>query len=184
MLYHGSPVSGLRMIEPSVTAYFGKPKQVCLTSLLPMALFYGTRHFEYAYGFTSSGKIYYEEYFPDALRTIYSGKCASLYYCAENSAFTRTAIPNEYVSGEAVPVLKEQQIPDLLEALLEQERQGTLQIIRYAEQKPEMREWVVNAERDVIIEHGLLNMNTPFARYMRETYPASWKLAAQGGSKL
>ena len=45
MLYHGSPVSGLRELQPSVTKYFGKPRQVCLTASLPMALMYGAKHF-------------------------------------------------------------------------------------------------------------------------------------------
>ena len=33
-LYHASPVKGLRELRPSVTQYFGKPKQVCLTASL------------------------------------------------------------------------------------------------------------------------------------------------------
>lgn len=46
-LYHASPVTGLTVLRPGVTAYFGKPKQVCLTALKPMALLYGIKHFEY-----------------------------------------------------------------------------------------------------------------------------------------
>ena len=180
MLYHCSPVRGLRTLVPSETAYFGKPTQVCMTSLLPMALLYGVRHFEYTYGYTRDGRLYYEEYFPDALRTIYAGKQASLYCCAPAPRFQRTEIPNEYVSAEPVPVRAEREVPDVLEALLEQERCGALRVVRYAEQTPEMRAWVTEAERDVILGHGLLGQESPFARYMRETYPQSWSLAQRG----
>ena len=31
-----------------------------------MALMYSVRNFEYTYGYTKAGQIYYEEYFPDA----------------------------------------------------------------------------------------------------------------------
>lgn len=68
-LYHCSPTPGLKVLRPSVTQYFGKPRQVCLTASLPMALLYGIKHFEYAYGYTRDGRIYYEEYFPNALRS-------------------------------------------------------------------------------------------------------------------
>ena len=39
-LYHASPTAGLTVLRPSVTEFFGKPRQVCLTSLKPMALLY------------------------------------------------------------------------------------------------------------------------------------------------
>ena len=61
VLYHCSPTAGLKILQPSVTKYFGKPRQVCLTASVPMALFYGVKHFEYTYGYTREGKIYYEE---------------------------------------------------------------------------------------------------------------------------
>ena len=41
VLYHCSPIGGLTVLEPGVTKYFGKPRQVCLTASLPMALLYG-----------------------------------------------------------------------------------------------------------------------------------------------
>ena len=61
-LYHASPTAGLTVLRPSVTEFFGKPRQVCLTSLKPMALLYGIKHFEYAYGYAKDGGLYYEEY--------------------------------------------------------------------------------------------------------------------------
>ena len=80
-LYHASPTAGLTVLRPSVTEFFGKPKQVCLTALKPMALLYGVRHFEYTYGYRKDGGLYYQEYFPGALEELYRGRRASLYRC-------------------------------------------------------------------------------------------------------
>ena len=46
VLYHCSPTARLKILHPSVTKYFGKPRQVCLTASVSMALFYGVKHFE------------------------------------------------------------------------------------------------------------------------------------------
>ena len=181
VLYHVSPTPGLTVLKPSVTKYFGKPRQVCLTASLPMALMYGIRHFEYAYGYTRDGRIYYEEYFPNALEELYRGKAAFLYTCYCRPYLERTAIPHEYVTPNEVPVDGELPIPDVCEALLEQERLGALKIVRWDEMDEGRRRWVVRAEADTIREHGLLAQpDDPFARYMQEKYPKSWALAADG----
>ena len=180
-LYHCSPAAGLTVLRPSETKYFGKPRQVCLTASLPMALMYGVKHFEYTYGYTRERQIYYEEYFPNALEEIYRGKAASLYRCAFRADMTATDIPNEYVTPDEVPVLEETVIPDVCEALLEQERLGALRIVRWADVSEDRRAWIVQAEMETILEKGLLGQDTPFARYMREKYPVIWAMAQTGG---
>ena len=179
ILYHASPVKGLRELRPSVTQYFGKPRQVCLTACLPMALLYGVRHFEYPYGYTREGRICYEEYFPNALREVYGGKPASLYRCAWREDMETTAIPNEYVTPSPVPVLEEIPIPDVYAALLEQEGLGALTIVRYQDMTERRLAWVREAEAQTILEKELLHVHQddPFARYLREHYPDSWALA-------
>ena len=179
-LYHCSPTTGLTVLRPSVTKYFGKPKQVCLTASLPMALLYGVKHFEYTYGYTRAGEIYYEEYFPHALEELYQGRVASLYTCALREDMERTRISNEYVTPREVPVEGETIIPDVYEALLEQEWLGALRIVRWPDMSEAQRKWIERAEADVIREQGLLaRPDEPFACYMREKYPESWARALQ-----
>lgn len=178
-LYHCSPVGGLCVLQPNTTKFFDKPRQVCLTASLPMALMYGAKHFEYTYGYIQGEDIYYQEYFPDALEKIYRGKSAWLYRCALREDMQTTQIPNEYVTPQPVPVLEKDFIPDVYEALLEQERLGALRIIRYAEMTERRRQWILNAEAEVVVKNNLLHENSPFARYIRETYPESWELARQ-----
>ena len=163
-----------------MTPYFGKPRQLCLTELLPMALFYGIRHFEYPYGFTQAGELYYMEQFPDALAELYGGKSASLYLCEEREGMERTAIPHEVVTTEPVPVREEILIPDLLAALRERERQGTVRLIPWERVDEANRRWIVDAERREILDRGLLDrLEDPMARYLREKYPESWALARE-----
>lgn len=171
--YHCSPVRGLKVLEPGVPKSFDKPAGVYLSTLLPMALMYGVRNFEYTYGYTRERQIYYEEYFPGALETLYRGKSASLYICAPKSV-TTTAIPNEAVSTEAVTVLEEIVLDDVCEALLEHERLGTLVIRRYEELTPKMLEWIRNTEAEEIRKRNLIQLGGLMADYMREHYPQSW----------
>ena len=178
-LYHCSPTAGLTVLRPNESR-FGKPSQVCLTASLPMALLYGIKHFEYAYGYTRDGRIYYEEYFPNALEELYRGRSASLYLCAGRGDMEPTAIPNEYVTGVEVSVAAERPIPDVLAALLEQARMGALKIVRWEEMGEKRRRWIVRAEADTIREKKLLaRPGDPFARYLRGKYPESWALAVR-----
>ena len=99
--YHASPAGGLQVLELRKSPYFDKPTQVCLTSLRAMALFYLIRNYEYAYGYTRQGKLYFDEPFPDALKKLYSGKSGWLYTCEEGN-YEKTEIPNEFVSSQPV----------------------------------------------------------------------------------
>ena len=76
--YHCSPTPGLTLLEPRTPEFNNKPQAVYLAELFPMALLYGIHNFEYAYGFTKEKALYYSEYFPDALKTLYAGKSASV----------------------------------------------------------------------------------------------------------
>lgn len=174
--YHCSVAAGLTVLEPRKPESFDKPARVYMTTLLPMALMYGVRNFEYTYGYTREGEIYLEEYFPNMLEELYREKSASLYICAPEAVET-TRIPNEAVSAQAVAVLEEIQIPDVCEALLEQQRLGNLTIRRYEELSPKTREWIRRVEADVIRE--LLDDTGPKADYYRKHYPESWAMAAR-----
>ena len=172
--YHCSPAAGLTLLRPGKPKAFDKPPRVYMTTLLPMALMYSVQNYEYTYGYTKDGQIHFDEYFPNELEILYRGKSANLYVCAP-AAVETTQIPNEAVSTQDVPILSETVIPDAYEALLEQERLGTLVIRRYHELPDRMLEWIRKAETDVIRKHDLLNNPGPMADYYREHYPQSWQ---------
>ncbi len=176
--YHCSPTAGIRTLEPRKPESFEKPARVYMTTLLPMALMYSISNYEYTYGYTREGQIYLEEYFPDALETLYRGKSASLYICNPESTET-TRIPNERITEKAVPVIQEIPILDACEALLEQERLGNLVIYRYHQLSVKKLEWISKVEAEGILKSDLLNNPGPMADYYREHYPKSWQLAKE-----
>ncbi len=181
--YHGSPICGITVLEPRKPEAFDKPARVYLTTLLPMALLYGIQNFEYSYGYTKKGQIYLDEYFPNALEELYRGKSGSLYICAPESA-EPGRIPNEVVSEKAVPIVQEIPIPDVCEALLEQERLGALVIHRYRELTQPMLDWIRKAEADCIRKNNLLNRPGKMADYYRTHYPESWAMAAEQETQI
>lgn len=173
--YHCSPTSGLTLLQPGKPKSFDKPARVYLTTLLPMALMYSVRNYEYTYGYTREGQIYLDEYFPDALEILYRGKAASLYLCdPENTE--PTPIPNEAVSEKPVPIIREIRIPDAAEALLEQERLGTLVIHRYHELSEGALAWIRKTEAGCIRNADMIRNPGPMADYYRTHYPESWAI--------
>lgn len=176
MYYHCSSIQGLKVLKPRKPEYFEKPGFVYMTTSLPMALMYGIRNFEYTYGYTKEGQIYYEEFFPNALRELYAEKAASLYICTPSAAET-TEIPNEVVSKSPVTVAEERHIPDVLEAILEQERLGCLRIRRYHQLSERTLKWIRKTEAEEIREKNLLHIPGPMADYMKLRYPESWAMA-------
>ena len=175
--YHCSPTAGLAVLEPRKPEHFEKPGRVYMTSLLPMALMYGIRNFEYTYGYAKDGQIYLDEYFEDAL-LLYRGKSASVYICEPEEA-ENTRIPNEWVSSLPVKVVEEIRIPDVYEALLEEERKGTLIIYRFHTLSERKRQWIFEAEKREILENNLQHTPGPRADYMRLHYPDSWRAAEE-----
>lgn len=173
--YHCLPISGLTILQPGKPASFDKPARVYMTTLLPMALMYSIQNYEYTYGYNKEGQIYLDEYFPNALEILYRGKRASLYLCDPESTES-TRIPNEVVSEKAVPILKEIEIPDACEALLEQERLGTLEIRRYHTLPEKAFPWILKTEAECIRKAGIINTSGPMADYYRTHYPDSWEI--------
>lgn len=177
--YHGSPQGGLTRLTPRVSPVFGGEKVVYLTSLLPMALMYTIRHFEYTYGYhwqdERPGQMFYEEYYPNALQELYGGKRGFLYVC-ETGDYQSTKKPNEWVSKQPVVVLDVMEIQDALEALLEQERAGYLRIRRFDTLTKKDLVWVRATQKETILKMGLITTpESDFARFMQEKYPDSWQ---------
>jgi hypothetical protein len=119
---------------------------------------YGVHNYEYTYGYTQEKKIIFDEYFPDEMAVLYKGKSASLYICQPDSVET-TRIPNEAVAEHPVPVVEEIHIPDVYEALLEQERIGALLVRRHHELTEKMLAWIRKNQTDIILEKDILHDN-------------------------
>jgi hypothetical protein len=112
------------------------------------------------------------------LEILYRGKTASLYSCDPDVTET-TRIPNEVLSETAVPVIDEIYISDACEALMEQERLGTLVIHRYHTLSERKKDWIQKVEAESIRKGNMLNTPGPMADYYRAHYPDSWSMVQQ-----
>lgn len=182
LYYHCSPLSGLMTLQPNKSIYFESKQAVHLTSLLPMALMYGIKNYEYTYGFRfengQAKSMYYDETFPNALTKLYQGKAGSLYVCAQGD-YQTTKKPFEYISFEPVTVLEERRVPDLLAAFLDLEQKGELEIIRYNQQSKGSLDYYRRLEKEVIKKQNLLTTPGPYADYIKTAYPDSWQDALE-----
>ena len=178
--YHASPTGGLQMLEPRKSPYFDKPTQVCLTSLRAMALFYLIRNYEYAYGYTRQGKLYFDDPFPNALKKLYAGKSGWLYIC-EDGDYKKTEIPNEFVSAQPVRITGAEYIPDAYEAFLREQAAGNIQLLDYAhfasdpEKFAKKRAWLQKAISEEIRKKEIWKApDSDRAHYYQENYPEIW----------
>lgn len=96
-----------------------------------MALFYLIRNYEYAYGYTRQGKLYFDDPFPNALKKLYAGKSGWLYTC-EDGDYEKTEIPNEFVSAQPVRIVGAEYIPDAYVAFLREQEAGNILLLDYA----------------------------------------------------
>ena len=132
MLYHVSPVAGLKNLVPKVSTH-GKAYVYAVENLVTGLLF-GAKwdDFDFELSTNEQGRPVLCECYPDAFRAIYQGRGCSV-YTVDDEGFERgrTSWEPELVCEREVPILEEQAIPDLYERLLREEAQGRLTIRRY-----------------------------------------------------
>lgn len=132
MLYHVSPVSGLRELRPRVSTH-GRA-YVYAAETEAMGLLFGAKQDDLDLLIDLDGGVptVYECY-PEALRAVYEGKRCSVYELREEG-FCRdvTSWAGELCCETAVPVERETVVEDLYRRLLEEEARGALRLHRYA----------------------------------------------------
>lgn len=163
ILYHGSSTAGIDKLLP-FTSNDQKP-YVYLTHSEVLAAIYShnplTRpngYFTYWWG--KDGKLYYDEYFENQTKEIYSGQKGFVYECAGDYP-RMDKMPWVYLSEEPVQVVKCTEIPDIYEKLLCYEREGLLTINRWHEASEKQREIWVNVVRRSLEKKDL---STPLAQ--------------------
>lgn len=133
MLYHVSPVPGIKVLEPRVSTH-GKSYVYAIENLATGLLF-GVHKDDFDFMISTDPETDFPtclECYPGALERVYKGKSCSIYE-VEDKGFLRgqTSWSTELVSETAVTVQREIPVPDLYERLLEEEKQGNLCIYRF-----------------------------------------------------
>ena len=132
MLYHVSPESGLKTIQPHTSTH--KKAYVYAVENMVTGLLFGVKmdDFDFIISTDESGVPCVYECYPDAFRKVYQGKFCSV-YTVDDSGFQRgmTSWSPELVCEKEVEVINELVIDDLYKQLLEEEQNGHLNIFRY-----------------------------------------------------
>ena len=173
MLYHVSPVAGLKILQPRVSTH-GKAYVYAVENMVAGLLF-GVRHDDFDFIISNNEKgtpILYECY-PDALKSVYQGKNCSVYYINDDGfQRNKTSWDVELVCENEVQVIDERIIDDLYNRLLDEEKHGNLIIHRY-EYCPEYRKRISNQIVDRLIRweidlESIIRRDNRFSTYYKE----------------
>ena len=131
MLYHASPVSGLKELTPHLSSHqdayvYGIRSKIA-------ALLFGAPKDDFDLLMdVQDGRAVVFECYPRALEAIYSGKHCSLYTVADSGFLSgQTGWEEELVCPGAVPVLGEEVVEDLYQKILAASAEGDCQIHFY-----------------------------------------------------
>ena len=158
MLYHASQTPDITVLEPRVSnegvprVYFSDKRENVLVYLSNAVEkicredgFSHTGKWQKwaSYGFTKDGRLQFQEYWEDALADTYRGVSGYIYTVERTDAVVPfEKIPNSFWTEKPQRVVSAEYVPDALEALLEAEREGKIDILRYADLPAKMREWL------------------------------------------
>jgi len=122
-----------------------------------------------AYGFTADGRQRIEEYCPNALVNTYKGVSGYIYRAESitDSGLT-IQIRDAAASSEPVEVSGVEFVPDAYEAILQAERDGLIDILRYEDMPEAMREW---RERTIQKEFENAVEQPEYRHFLRGNFP-------------
>ena len=183
-LYHGSGYSGIIELKACSKLHNTDEKVVYLTDNIPYALYYiwDEEHngcsMKHITGWIKDGVAYYQEQFPDQLKTFYKGVSGYLYYISKNSAI-QSVEDREcmYYSLEDTIVTKADYILDVYEELLKYEASGKFKVLRYNEQSEKRQDELIDLIATAIIKSHFYKENEAKAQFMKKHFVKAWEKA-------
>ena len=183
-LYHGSITPGITKLQARSKLHRSETQVVYLTDSIPYALFYiwDSQHNGYSGKYVTGGfrndRAFYEEQFPDQLRTFYQGISGYLYRIPKTASAHPVANRDGlfYQEGD-VPVADTIFIPDVYDELLKHEAAGHLLVLRYNEQTPERQAELVQMITAAIRQSGFFADEPELQQFMQKYFSTSWRLA-------
>lgn len=169
-LYHGSHLSGLTVLKPSLSNH--DKAYVYLSDNATLALFYAYNPIRrpggfFPYWFDKHGTLLYDEYFPDQLRLIYAGHDGWIYHTDADSLPRLDKMPWVHLSESPVPITHAEYIPDLYQAMLDAEKAGKFVFNRY--------ESIPESQRDIhrrVVRNSLAGRGEDdYVQFMRRHIP-------------
>lgn len=165
MFYHASQVANIEVLEPKISnhniplIYFSDKKENVLVYLSNAVEKYcKDNHFSYegnwkkwaSYGFNREGKLQLEEYYPNALEETYKGISGFIYHIPnlKNEASFEIKIPNAFALNQPIKVIGCEIVVDAYEEILNAERLGLIEVIRYDEFILSKKNWLIKTIKE------------------------------------
>ncbi|MGL5753085.1 MAG: hypothetical protein ACRCXT_21260 [Paraclostridium sp.] len=183
-LYHGSSHFGITELEARSKLHNTDKKVVYLTENIPYALYYiwDNEHNgyseKYVTGWIKNDSAYYEEQFPNQLKTFYKGVSGYL-YCISKTSDIQPVDNREcmYYSLENVVVDKVEYINDVYDELLKYEELGKFKVLRYNEQSKKRQDELIDLISMHIMESNFFRSNEATAKFMKKHFVEAWEKA-------
>ena len=181
LLYHGSSVGGIHMLQPSVADH-GSP-YVYLTTNDVLAALYAARAVEkpyywVPYGYDPQGRVTYTEVWKNAFSDVFSGKKGYL-YCCEADEKSLLRFPSHHslrLSQSPVPVTRREEIGDLYSWFRQREQEGKFLVQKFESLTQEqLTLWYRVALEDLSGGASTAGQETAFTRFVREKMPVVWE---------
>ncbi len=177
--YHASNIGNLTELLPLSNAKDSGEKVCYFTPVKAYAVFY-LRDKEINHvtcSVTDKGITVYREQFPSQLKKTYQGRSGYLYTCKNNNNIKQAHTDGIWTSVQPVAVSSVCYIEDVYAEILEREKSGEVQIIRYESLSDGQKRENAEVIKDFIIQRGFLTAGTPQARFFNENYPQAWEEA-------
>lgn len=130
-VYHSSKIQGLKTIEPRVSTH-EKSWVYALKSPEQSVLFMGNNHDLINQIGNINDELYIFERFPGALEHAYQGEKGSIYALEEyDFKGGMTSWDPEVICEHSCPVVKEEKIENVLDKILELDKEGKIKIYRF-----------------------------------------------------
>lgn len=184
VLYHGSITPGITELEARSRLHNTDKQVVYLTNSVPYALFYvwnSTRNgysSKYVTGGFRDGLAFYEEQFPDQLKTFYQGVSGYLYrlpFSADVQAVAHRDGLFYHLGNTAVTGVEF--IPDVYETLLHYEAAGQLKVLRYNEQTDARKAELTDLIATAILRSNFYQDNEEQQQFMKKHFASAWRKA-------
>ena len=182
--YHGSFCAGIEQLDARSRLHNTDKKVVYLTDNIPYALFYiwdeqrNEYSGKYVTGWMRDGVAWYEEQFPEQLKTFYKGVSGYLYCIADDSNMKAVEDrENMFYSTDNVKVSKVIQITDVYEEFLKYETEGKLKVLRFNEQSEERQNELIDFVAEGFKRSGFFAGNSQKIAFMKKHFPKAWEKA-------
>lgn len=185
-LYHGSVVPALTELLPFSTLHQSNQKVVYLSPSIAYAILYiwdceKTQYpAKWVTGWLKDGIAYYEEQFPNQLKSFYEGVHGYVYSALRSGDMESVREREEmYYSKNPVKVYGITEIPDVYQALLAHERAGRFRVLRYEEAPLEKQAELTERIASYITENNLLYGNDAQSRFLKRYFVQAWEKAKE-----